>query len=710
MPASPYKKVDVVHLPKTANPDADASEVLPDVPSDRVRWWIIPFSVFLCCVQVFLTVVGSNVLNTSLNSTIIPVFAFAVLFVLVLVFNPLLGLLRFGARFSPRLNRIELICVFTALFATAPLASFGLAGHLVPLIPSPHNPAWNTPQSGWSETLTAEESPVLNPHLYLGDPDAVRLFFEGTLLTAPPEGAPLVRYLEYYTNVFLEIPWWGWLKPVALWLVFLLGCVAIFYSLSYVFIRLWADREKLIFPLAQLPESLLPSDQSKRAFPALFYLPAFWVGFAIAAAVLSWNASTAAGWILDGFQIPLGMNRNDTGRLLVDSWLDPLLGNFSSPRFLIIFTAIGIAFLLPTAVSFSTWFYYLVVLAMVMLAVGLGFGQRFSDFPSDFTSTANFITAQGGGALLAFAALSLYRTLQEYFILAARTSGSERWKLLCPVLWLAGSILVVLAWLMWNQIPLLLAMGFILFLTLFTIGMMRLVSEAGIYFFQANFGFFHAIQSFGLGKVIPGSFLAPLLPFYSIFFMDIKTFVAPNLITCAKIQRDQGTGRRFYHLNMIVCFLISIFFAIGFLIFLAHVRGAQQMSAWFFNGMPLNVLQNTQIFAAGLVSDFSANGIWFLIGAGWLLFTVWMRKSFFWFPHPVGYILLFNPLTASLWLSFFIGWFCKSITVKYGGKTTFDLLKPFFLGLIFGELFIIVFWMLLGMSLGFSSGVDLNRT
>ncbi len=710
----PYKRVDLEKLPpaeRVGEVSAAPSESpeVERVPSGRIRWWILPLSLIFCIFQAALTILGDNVFKVSITSTLIPVVSFAILMVLVLLVNPLVGLFRRKGRSSTRLNRIELICLFTAMFVTSSFSTFGLAAHVVPLIPAPWNPEWNTPQSGWQEHLTNPDKPLLNTSLYFQDASLIQVFREGVVITSPPEGAQFGEFISYYMEIFQKVPWGAWAPPVAYWLIFLFGCIGIFYSLAWVLLRFWADREKLIFPLAQLPEAILPSDSTRSSIPRIFRNPMFWCGFALSALVLSWNAGVGGEWILDRFKIMLGLSHSEFSGIILGSWIEGLGGSGQSIRFLIIFTAIGIAFLLPTQISFSTWFYFLIGQLMVLVAVWIGLAQNFSDFHSDFTSTANFLTAQGGGALLALAAISLYRSLREYYQLSCGKPPLEKLKILTPIIWLVFFVVIVVLWLLWNQITLFWALAFVLFFTLFTIGMMRIVAETGIYVFQANFGFFHAFSVFGLGKIIPASLIAPLLPIYSIFFMDIKAFAAPSLMNAAKIEKDVGNGRRFFHVNMILCIVVSVLFSIAFMIFLSHERGGQQMNAWFFNYMPVGNLNAARNFIMDTRAAFDANGVWVFIGAAWLCLSLWIRKSIFWFPHPIGFILLFNPLLTSIWFSFFIGWIIKSICVKYGGKSTFDLMKPLFIGLIFGEILAIFIWLLLGMGFDFSPGIDLNR-
>ena len=72
--------------------------------------------------------------------------------------------------------------------------------------------------------------------------------------------------------------------------------------------------------------------------------------------------------------------------------------------------------------------------------------------------------------------------------------------------------------------------------------------------------------------------------------------------------------------------------------------------------------------------------------------------------------MLINPLMSALWFSFFIGWLCKKMVVRYGAKKTFDKTRAVFIGLIMGELMAVFIWPLLGIAFDFSTvGIDLNR-
>ncbi|MFW6059482.1 MAG: DUF6785 family protein [Phycisphaeraceae bacterium] len=537
----------------------------------------------------------------------------------------------------------------------------------------------------------------------------------GQALTQPAEDAPLLGEdgkLRYWRAVFMEIPWGAWMKPLSAWLIFIAASYGMFYSLTYVVLGYWVKREKLIFPLAQLPEQLLPEEGSRRWLPYTLRTAGFWFAFALVFLIWTWNGSIAAEWIPGMGKIPLGMSRWRVTSIVEGGIFEGVTGGQFPLMFLIIFTAVGVAFLLPTEVSFSMWFYFLVGKAIILALVWFGYGQTGDDFPSGFFGEANTVTAQGGGGLLMFAAISLGRALWDFVHLGRGKSAAQKLRLSMPVIALAVSLAVFYGWLVWCDLGWVWAAIVTAVLTLITMGLMRIVAEGGVYWIQAHISPLHIYKTLGLGA-LGGGWLkmaaVPFIPIHSILYFDVKAFLAPNLANAAKLREDTGASRAKFHLNIILCITVSVIVAIGCSLFLAHLIGAQQMGRWFYTAGPQYILSPAQTLANAEPEFDLANTFSYTLGGAWVAFSLLLRRTLFWFPHPIGYVMLVNPLMAQLWFSFFLGWIAKKGVVKYGGKQTYDRTRPIFIGLILGEIIAILVWAILGITLGFSSGVSMNR-
>jgi hypothetical protein len=85
--------------------------------------------------------------------------------------------------------------------------------------------------------------------------------------------------------------------------------------------------------------------------------------------------------------------------------------------------------------------------------------------------------------------------------------------------------------------------------------------------------------------------------------------------------------------------------------------------------------------------------IWFAVGTvvtAWLSF---MRRQFVWWPlHPLAYALNCSWTVIVFWFPALVAWICKTSLGRYGGVKIYRQARPIFLGLIFGEFVMAVFW------------------
>jgi hypothetical protein len=51
----------------------------------------------------------------------------------------------------------------------------------------------------------------------------------------------------------------------------------------------------------------------------------------------------------------------------------------------------------------------------------------------------------------------------------------------------------------------------------------------------------------------------------------------------------------------------------------------------------------------------------------------------------------------TLWFSFFVGWLCNALCLRYGGVALFKKLSHFFIGLVIGDFFMAGSWAIYGL-------------
>ena len=490
-----------------------------------------------------------------------------------------------------------------------------------------------------------------------------------------------------------DIPWGVWLRPLTAWAVVVLLTYLVLLTLNILIFRQWAHHEMLIYPLAELPLTLAGTDCERR-IPAVFRSGLFWTGFAVAAVVLGWNQLVANGYLPGADPIRL---RRAWGPFVEGTFLSALTYNF---QFEIFFTLIGISFLIPAQVSYSLWLFYVLYAVELIIMCKLGFGTTEYDFPGHWAANLNFRFAQGGGALLVFAAVVLWKC-RKYLLAALRPASvaqldrDEQLELrLSSALFLGGSVVLIAA-LTWGMgANLFYVIFFYIIILVITIGLVRAVAEGGVMMVRPFFSPFHLIRSGpGMDKWWSSPTLfAPLVIFYSVLFMDIKTFIAPSMADSLKIRSVLKLERRRFYGALAAAIILAMVFAVVVQLIFAYSRGADNMNMWFYTHLP-----RTHMF--GRIAELiktqpvdTQRHLWWLLGGGLaMVLLLYGRQHLMWLPHPIGMLMLVNPHMSIYWGSILIGWLCKTLVTRYGNQQTYPRVRCFFIGLIAGELVLCLF-------------------
>ena len=72
------------------------------------------------------------------------------------------------------------------------------------------------------------------------------------------------------------------------------------------------------------------------------------------------------------------------------------------------------------------------------------------------------------------------------------------------------------------------------------------------------------------------------------------------------------------------------------------------------------------------------------------------RHRFVWWPvHPLGFATGTFYVMKFVWFSVFVAWLVKTIILKYGGASLYRRARPFFLGLILGQISVAGLWLVI---------------
>ena len=198
--------------------------------------------------------------------------------------------------------------------------------------------------------------------------------------------------------------------------------------------------------------------------------------------------------------------------------------------------------------------------------------------------------------------------------------------------------------------------------------------------------------------------------YYSIIFLDIKTFIAPAFANALKLREDYRLKRFSFHIAVAAAIAIGGLVAVVAALMRCYDRGADAMQGWFYTSLPRNsmfeIIRSTIKDAPAATTG---NIAWTVGGGLVMVALLFFRQFYFWLPHPIGLVMFVNPIMDAYWFSIFLGWICNVAVTKYGNKESFQRAKGFFIGLIVGELILVVIAFIVATALGTQSGIDLNR-
>jgi hypothetical protein len=507
-----------------------------------------------------------------------------------------------------------------------------------------------------------------------------------------------------------QIPWHCWMRPLMLWAIVIGLTYIVLMSLNVLIFRQWAHNERLTYPLAELAKTL-SGEPETIGIPPLFRNNLFWIGLAISSAVLGWN-------LLCSTNIVPGLTPFDLRNLWRDYVNKTQFEALGDMRSEIFFTMIGLSFFVPKNISFSLWFFYVVYIIQLLFMVWTGHGQTEKSFQWDWWYQTNFRSAQGQGALLVFSSFVLYKC--RHYILCVFSPASvagletaERRELkISSSAFLACSLaLILILWLSMGANIYYTILFYIVILVI-TIGLIRAVAEGGLLGFQAWASPIHYLRNFfGLDRSwTSASLFAPLMVYYSILYLDIKTCIAPAFANALKLREDFRLKRFSFHAAVALAIVVAAVVAVLAALMMSYDRGGDNMCNWFYSQLPKGSLFDV---IKSMVKDTpaaTADNIAWTVGGGVTMGALlFFRQFYFWMPHPIGLIMFVNPQMFSFWFPIFIGWLCNVAVTKYGNKDTFHRAKGFFIGLIIGELLVIVVSVFVKMLTGMGTIIELNR-
>ena len=600
--------------------------------------------------------------GTYLAGNHLPIAVVFAMTLLIVIANVLLKRLKPGLQ----LSESELTVIWGMMLVASGIPSSGLMRYLIPLLVSPFYFA--TPENEWSDLFHR----FLPDWMVVSDPKAVFFFYERL-----PDGD--------------AVPWLVWLKPILAWTAFVLVFFFVTICWCVILRKQWVEHERFSFPLVQLPVEMFQTPEGGSLLNRFFRNRGMWVGAAIPIILHG----------LKGLHLYLPSTPNPPVFFPISQYFTEK--PFSAlawwpPVHLFIYpSVIAVVYFLTLDISFSFWFFFLAAKMETVLIYATG----------SKINAGLFHTNQQMGGFLVFIGFILWLGKDHFRgvfgALFGRTYASDSHEPL-PYAWAAGGLVVGIL-----VLALMCTLAGMEFWVALSILLIFFGAVAVMTWTVANAGMLFVLYAF-----LPGDYLVTLLgtarvsasswtilAYQRVLMFDMREILMPSVMNNFKIADSMRLKQRPFLLATGLSLVLAVGLSYYASLRLIYHHGALNLQNWTY------VISATTSFKrlAGQLQhpmNLQLDRLIFLITGGLLMLGVLvMRHHYLWWKvHPVGFLMTTSYATYCFWSSFFLGWLCKLLILKFGGVALYRKLRPVFLGVILGECIIGGIWIVVGMVTG----------
>jgi hypothetical protein len=374
------------------------------------------------------------------------------------------------------------------------------------------------------------------------------------------------------------------------------------------------------------------------------------------------------------------------------------------------YSILGFSYLVNLDVSLSLWFFHLLSrLETVLFSV---FNFTIPGGTPTQSGSSPMTTHQGMGAMIAFVIFIFWISRKHLRdVLASIFKGRKKDdddSFSGAFVGIVLGMLFLGFWLWMSGIPSFIVPLFLFGAFVIFIGLTRIVAEGGVGFVRAQC-IPQPFVVFGVGtKVLGTQGLVALGLTYS-WVSDVRSIVMTSVLHGFKMADSVQLDRKKIIWGTIIAVVLSAIVSYVTIIRTGYAFGGlNAQKTWFFQSLPVVVAQEITsklqqpIGKDVIIPRWTFTGI----GAGFMAFLIFMRYRFLWFPvHYLGFPINDTWIIANAWFSIFLGWLIKLTTLRWGGLKTYRTLKPFFLGLVLGNITCAGVWLIIDAITGMKGNV-----
>ena len=567
-------------------------------------------------------------------------------------------------RFLPgsALSQGELLVVYVMLSLASALCGLDMIQSLIPIMG--HGFMFATPENEWESLFWR----FIPRWLAVDDRNSLTDLYrsESTLYTA--------QHIR------------AWLSPVLWWSAFLFALLLVMLCINVIVRRQWAEREKLSYPIIQLP---LEMTSGKSDF---FSSKLMWIAFAIA---FFYNIVNGLHYLYPavpniGGSLGDSFGKSDMGRLFTSKPWNAI----GWTPVIALPSIVGLAFFIPLDLAFSCWFFYLFWKVQLIAASIVGL-RNLPQFP--------YVQEQSFGALVGLCVIAIWMTrghLKRVFrkVFSDRSAlddSDEPMRYRSAVLVMMVGIAFIMLFCLKAGMSIWTILLFFGFYFALSTAITRLRAELGSPVHDFEPAGLVDMMTRAVGTRRFGARDLTMLSYFFFFNRTYRPHPMPHQLEGLKIAERAKISTS----GMLAAMVLSIFFG-AVASFWAYLHASYKFvginTRWVGSGSFGRLSRWLQYPTQPNYAVIVAMSIGF---ASTLFLTAMRMRFIFWPFHPAGYAVSAGWAMGCFWFSILLSWAVKSVILRAGGLRMHRRFIPFFLGLILGEFSAGSFWSILGIAL-----------
>ena len=575
----------------------------------------------------------------------------------------------------------ELLVTWILMVIASGIAYTGLVRTFFINLTAPYHFA--SVENRWGEVL----HPILPKIWYPQSEEAIEKLYNGLI------GGRQMGWWE----ILEKIPWSVWIPPLMVWGGFIFLCYFVMLCTVSLLGGQPLYNERMNFPLLKVPE-LMESAFDENALYQFFSNRFLLAGLLVPVCLHLINGLNF--YYPEVPQIPT---------LILAGRYFPKFGLFSGFYKLKIYiypAFIGFAFLTSKQISFSFWFFFILGGLLVGLlgvlgynipaaALGVTFGPVLSR-PEETQMIGAYIVFF---LFLFWVARYHFRSIIWYGLTFKKGTLSEGdWLSTRFSFWgfVIGGLGIV-TWCHYFGVPFMFSFMVVFAFFMVTLVAVRVVSQGGLAYFTLSAAPIDGLMVFFGPKFFTQMGLLVAAVTQKVLFLDLRESLMPSLLHASKITQRASNMRMIFG-GIFFTLFAAVVVSFVTMLALCYKFGVRELGFDWATRTTVTMYENIYTLIESPVEPGKWVMIFTGIGAAIMLIMVICYHRFYWWPiHPIGYLTAYSSAMWILWFSFFVGWLCNALCMRYGGVGLFKRLHFFFIGLIIGDLFMGGTWAIVGL-------------